>query len=108
MFFSIWLGASVLYKFILHLFAIVLACRIRHVEVDAVNDYKYNVAIIYISSVLISLLVVVLFVFNSLLNTQNASAASISFLIFMECITFLGLTFFPKVSMKPQVLTLNA
>lgn len=98
-YFSLWLGLTVLYKIVLHLVGFVLLCRIKRIEVSALNDYKSHSALMYISTVLIFSLVGVLFIFNTLFNLQNTSATAISVVIFLECLTFLGLTFIPKVSL---------
>ena len=75
--------------------AIVLAFRIRNIEVGTVNDSKSTMAIIYSSSILIVILVIVIFAVSD--YYVDATAIAVSVLIFLEVIIFLGFTFIPKV-----------
>ena len=90
-----WSGLSAAFRFLIHLVAIVLAFLIRKVKVDALNDYKFTLAIIHISTVLSVLFVVSMFALG---NFQNAAAVSLSTLTFLDSFFFLVLTFVPKVS----------
>ena len=73
----------------------VLAFRIRNIEVGTVNDSKSTIAIIYSSSILIVILIIVIFAVND--YYVDATTISVSVLIFLEVIIFLGFTFIPKV-----------
>ena len=85
---------TVTIKFALHVIAIVLAIRTRNIEVEAVNDAKETQAIVYISTALIILVVVCNF---TLEGYANAYGLAIGILSYLDCVTFLGLTFIPKV-----------
>ena len=89
-----WSILSAIFKGLIHLAAIVLTFFTRKVKVDALNDYKYTLAIIHISTVLNVLLVLAFFVF---VNYQNAAVVSFSTLTFLDSFFFLVLTFIPKV-----------
>ena len=93
-FYFAWVILTAIFKLVLHIIAIILAFRIHKIEVDVINDYKYTSIIVYSSTVLILLLVVVIFAASSY---TNVSGALTDILIFLEVVTFLGLTFFPKV-----------
>ena len=90
-----WSILSSAFKALIHLVAIVLSYLTRKVKVDALNDYKFTLATIHISTVLNVLLVVALF---ALAQFQNAAAVSLSTLTFLDSFFFLVLTFVPKVS----------
>ena len=86
---------TVTIKFAINIAAIVLAIRTRNIEVEAVNDAKETQAMVYISTVLIILLVVCNF---TLEGFANAYGLAVGILSYLDCATFLGLTFIPKVS----------
>ena len=90
-----WSILSAAFRGLIHLAAVVVAFLIRKVKVNALNDYRYTLAIIHISTVLNVLLMVALFVLS---NFQNVSAVSLSTLTFLDSFFFLVLTFVPKVS----------
>ena len=78
----------------MHVVAIVLAIRTRNIEVDAVNDAKETQATVYTSTVLI----VLFLAFNfTLEGFANAYGIGVGICIYLECVTFLGFTFIPKV-----------
>ena len=89
-------AVTVTVKFAMHVIAIVLAIRTRNIEVEAVNDAKETQAIVYISTALIILVVVCNF---TLEGYANAYGLAIGLLSYLESVTFLGLTFIPKVSL---------
>ena len=93
-FYLSWVVLIAIIKIISHVVAVTLAFRIRKIEVDAINDYKYTSAIVYISTVLILVLVIDIFVLNSYVNTFVMCT---TLLIFSEGIVFLSLSFIPKV-----------
>lgn len=93
-FYLSWVALIAIIKIISHVVAVTLAFRIRKIEVDAINDYKYTSAIVYISTVLILVLVIDIFVLNSYVNTFVMCT---TLLIFSEGIVFLSLSFIPKV-----------
>ena len=75
--------------------AIVLAIQTRRVKVKVLNDSKYIIALIYISTVVLLLLIVVTFTLG-VLNNVNEVLVSGAFLI--STTAFLSLTFIPKVN----------
>ena len=75
--------------------AIVLAIQTRRVKVKVLNDSKYIIALIYISSVVLLLLIVVTFSLG-VLNNVNEVLVSGAFLI--SATAFLSLIFIPKVN----------
>lgn len=90
-----WSIVSTIFKFILHIAALVVAYLNRKVKVDALNDYKYNLSIIAISSLLNFILIAAYFL---LVDRQNSRAAIFSTVTFLDSVVFLTLTFVPKVS----------
>ena len=87
-----------IYLALLQVAAIVLAIQTRRVKIKVLNDSKYIVALIYISSITLLILVVVVFALGALININELLVAG-AFLI--ATTSFLSLTFIPK------VLTLN-
>ena len=87
-------GVTVSIKLIMHIIAIVLSIRIRNVKIDVINDTKESQAIVYISTVLILSLMACSF---TLEGFANAYGIGIGVCVYLESITFLGLTFIPKV-----------
>ena len=87
-------GFALIIKLTMHVVAIVLALRTRKIQVDAVNDAKETQAIVYTSTVLI----LAFLVFNfTLEGYPNAYGIGVGTCIYLECMTFLGFTFIPKV-----------
>lgn len=78
----------------MHTTAIVLALRTRNIEVDAVNDAKEIQITVYISTVLIIIVGVLVVTLDGYANTYGIG---IGFCIYLECATFLGFIFIPKV-----------
>ena len=95
MFFEIFVGVAIGYKLILHGIGVVLACLIRKVKVDILNDSRETVAIIYCSTVLLVVATLVVLALNSSPNLANIAWAVI---VFLASLTHLGLTYVPKVS----------
>lgn len=94
-FFPIFVAISLAYKLVLHALGVVLACLIRKVKVDVLNDSRETVAIIYASTVL---LLIVSFVLLVLTNSVNIVNIAWSVIVFLVALVHLGLTFIPKVS----------
>ncbi|XP_019855011.1 PREDICTED: gamma-aminobutyric acid type B receptor subunit 2-like [Amphimedon queenslandica] len=92
-FYLTWVVLTVIVSFISHAVAVTLAFRIRSIEVDAINDYKYTSAIVYTSTVLLILLVAVIFALN---DYVNVFVFCVTLLVFGEGLVFLSLTFIPK------------
>lgn len=98
-------GVTVGIKFVMHIIAIVLAIRIRNVKIDVINDTKESQAIVFISTVLIISLMACSF---TLEGFANAYGIGIGVCVYLECITFLGLTFIPKVHENSQHTIINS
>ena len=90
----ILLGVGVTIKFAMHTAAIILAVRTRNIEVEAVNDAKEIKITVCISTVLIIIVGVLVILLE---NYPNASAIGVGMCVYLECITFLGFIFIPKV-----------
>ena len=80
---------------LLQLVGLVLAIRTRKVKIAVLNDSKYITAIIYVSSLVVVVMMLVTFVSG---NLQNLNEAFFSAGLLLSTFTFLGLTFIPKVS----------
>ena len=78
----------------MHTVAIVLALRTRKIQVDAINDAKETQIVVYISTVII---IMVGIMFFALEGFPNAYGIGIGLCCYLECTTFLGFTFIPKV-----------
>lgn len=95
-YYLIYLGFVIIYKVIIHIIGLVLAFLTRKVKIDPLNDSKYSAAIIYCSTILLALGVVIII----LLATDEIIIYSAVWttLVFVEVCVFLGLTFIPKVN----------
>lgn len=101
--FSVFTAISSLYKIILHGVGLFLAFKTRKVEIDVLNDYKYIVAIICCSTIILVLIsITILFVQDTSLSTLlwNCMVSSIGWV-------YLGFTFIPKASCRVCVLEMN-
>ena len=96
-FFPIFVGIAIAYKLILHILGLVLACLIRKVKVDVLNDSRETVAIIYSSTVLLIVASLIVLVLNDSVNVVNIAW---SVVVFLVSLVHLGLTFIPKVSIN--------
>ena len=85
---------TVTVKLTMHVVAIVLAIRIRNVKIDVVNDAKETQVIVYVSTVLTLTLVACNFILE---GYANAYGVAIGLCAYLVSLTFLGLTFIPKV-----------
>ena len=85
---------NLILKFTMHIAAVVLAIRTRHVQVKVINDTKETQAIVYISTVLLVLFVVCNFIFE---GYPNIYGLTVGVFAYIETVMFLGLTFIPKV-----------
>ena len=86
--------AIFLYLALVQVAAIVLAIQTRRVKVKVLNDSKYIVALIYISSVVLLLLIIVTFIQGALINVNEML---VSGALLISTTAFLSLTFIPKV-----------
>jgi gamma-aminobutyric acid type B receptor len=74
--------------------AIVLAIRTRRVKIKVLNDSKYIIALIYISSITVLVLGVVQFVLGAVININELLTSGV---FFIATTSFLSLIFIPKV-----------
>ena len=82
------------YLGLLQLIGLVLAIRTRKVKINILNDSKYVMAIIYVSSLVIVIMALVTFVPGTRLNLNEAFFSAG---LLLSTSIFLSLTFIPKV-----------
>lgn len=82
------------YLVLLQIIAIVMAIQTRRVKIKVLNDSKYIIALIYISSITVVLLIAVKFALGSVININELL---VSGAFFIATTSFLSLTFIPKV-----------
>ena len=83
-----------IYLAVLEIVGIVLAFQTRKVKIPILNDSKFVAALIYISSLILIVLLLITFVVSGYLNTISGVFYG-GILILASC--FLGLIFVPKV-----------
>lgn len=83
------------YKGILTVFALLLAFRIRKVKIKGLDDSKYIAASIYVTSIVLTVVVVSTYTLRDFVNVYPA-VVGIGFLLGTTAI--LGLVFVPRVS----------
>ena len=93
--FSVFTAISTLYKIILHCIGLLLALKTRKVEIDVLNDYKYTVAIICCSTIVLLLIGIIVV----LVEDISLFTLLWNLLIFILGSIYLGFTFVPKVSL---------
>ena len=97
-FYTLHIGvAAILYKLVLHAIGLFLAFKIRKVQIDVVNDYKYVVVTVCCSTVLILITCVILIL---TMDQPTISSLLWSCLVFPFICIYLGLTFVPKVNLN--------
>ena len=96
-YFPIFFGLSIGYKFILHAIALVLACLIRKLKVDVLNDSRETVGIIYGSNIVLMIIMLVLLTGLNQSGPPDAINIIWSILVFTGGAIHIGLTFIPKV-----------
>ena len=90
----IWIIILYLYILATQLMAVFLAIRTRKVEIKILNDAKYIVAIIYLTSVIITIMIVCAVLLSNFLNADGAVFGG---LIYVFITTVLAILFIPKV-----------
>ena len=88
------IGIIFCYLILLQVAAIVLAIQTRRVKIKVLNDSKYIIALIYISSITVIVVGVVQFVLGAVININELI---VSGAFFIATTSFLSLTFVPKV-----------
>lgn len=91
---DIFLGVLYGYKALIQVIAMVLAFSIRKVKVKGLNDTKFIITIIYITSLATALIIVAVYVMK---NRINSFAILFSIGVFIGTTTTIGLVFVPKV-----------
>ena len=91
----IWIAISFGYKALLQLGALFMAFTTRKVNIKGLNDTKEIYAIIYINTLIITVLIVTEFVLKS---HRDVYVVLYGLAIFAEATLFLALTFIPKVT----------
>ena len=82
-------------KLAMHTIAVVLAIHTRKVKVDAVNEAKEIHAIVYISTICIMIVGISFFTLD---RYPNVYGSVIAVAVYVECFSFTGFIFVPKVS----------
>ena len=90
----IWIIVLYLYILLTQLVAVFLAIKTRKVEIKILNDAKYIVMIIYLTSVIIFIMIVCAVLLSNFLNADGAVFGG---LIYIFITTVLGVFFIPKV-----------
>ena len=93
---DIFLGILYGYKALLQIIAMIFAFSIRKVKVKGLNDTKFIVAIVYVTSIATATIIVAAYTLNTRINGY---AALFSSAIVIGTTTTLGLVFVPKVRM---------
>ena len=101
-YFHIFIATTILYKLVLHAIGLVLTFYTRNVEVDVLNDYRYNTAIITVSSLLFLAVCLTVPLLFDYINWDDAVWAVNVFLLIS---VYLGLTFIPKVCLICKTIT---
>ena len=91
--FITYISLSMFYKLIIHVIGLILAFMTRKVNIDPLDESRYSAILIYISSVILAVAILILF----LDIETNTNAALWTTFMLIEVIVFLGLTFIPKV-----------
>ena len=90
----IWIVILYLYILLTQLVAVFLAIKTRKVEIKILNDAKYIVMIIYLTSVIVFIMIVCAVLLSNFLNADGAVFGG---LIYIFITTVLGVLFIPKV-----------
>lgn len=91
----IWIIVLYAYILLTQLFAVILAFMTRKVEIEILNDAKYVALIIYITSIIITIMIVCAILLS---NYLNADAAVFGGLLYIFTTTVLMIVFIPKAS----------
>lgn len=91
----VWLAISYSYKGLLQLVAMFMAFHARRVKIKVLNDSKEIAAIVYVNSIILTLMVVAEF---SLSRYHTVHAALFGFALLVGPTVLLSFVFIPKVS----------
>lgn len=92
---TVWLAISYAYKGLLQLVAMFMAFTTRRVKIKALNDSKEIAVIVYINSIILTLLAVVEFALN---RFHEVHTVLFGLALMVQATVFLTLVFIPKVS----------
>ena len=92
---TIWIIVSFGYILLTQVVGVILAFRTRKVKIKALNDAKYIAVIIYLTSVIITIMIICAVLLR---NLMNADAATFGGLLLIFTTIVLSLVFIPKVS----------
>ena len=98
--FEIWRIILITYKVLVQISAVPLAFAIRKVKMKGLNDSKYLISIVYITSISLAVTIVC---FAALYEKVNTSAAIYSIGAWVTSTVILCFMFVPKVSSKTLV-----
>lgn len=90
----IWIVILYAYILLTQLIAVFLAFRTRKVEIKILNDAKYIAIIIYLTSIIITIMIVCAVLLSNFLNADGAVFGG---LIYIFITTVLCVLFIPKV-----------
>ena len=90
----IWIVILYAYILLTQLIAVFLAFRTRKVEIKILNDAKYIAVIIYLTSIIITIMIVCAVLLSNFLNADGAVFGG---LIYIFITTVLCVLFIPKV-----------
>ena len=90
----IWIVILYLYLLLTQLVAVFLAIKTRKVEIKILNDAKYIVIIIYLTSVILFIMIICAVLLSNFLNADGAVFGG---LIYIFITTVLSILFIPKV-----------
>ena len=89
-----WIAVSFAYKALLQLGGIFMAFTTRKVTIKALNDRKENCALIYINSIILTVLIVAQL---ALQEHRDVYTSLFGLAVFFEATLFLSVVFIPKV-----------
>ena len=92
---KIFLGLLFTYKIVLQLIALFLAFRTNDIKVKGLDDAKYIITTVYLTTISMVLVIMTFYLLKGYLNTCTSM---LTLLIFISTTTILGLVFIPKVT----------
>ena len=89
-----WISIKFIYIILAQLFSVFLAFQTRKVVIKALNDSKYVAIIIYVSTVIVTMMIIFTFTLDKFLNADGAVFGG---LIYIFTTIILTILFIPKV-----------
>lgn len=90
-----WISINFIYIIFAQLFSVFLAFQTRKVVIKALNDSKYVAIIIYLSTVIVTMMIIFTVTLDEFLNADGAVFGG---LIYIFTTIILTILFIPKVS----------